>query len=687
MEIRNEMLMELKNLETKINNQINANKNEFSLNFEQVSKKLKEITENNKSLLEMVLSYKIKGEKISEFDNFRKKVEDMLVAHELRIHNSSEEVKAMKDKYDKIIFDNLEVPGYIGANCQFKNLSEYLINNINETNKLKNEKEILKKDSKELKLKFDNFLKNILSLIDNSVTRCQEYTDTGRKDFESMLNVKLKEFSEKTFQIKSDICKVQMDTDKLIQNIKKELEDHKKLIDGLDEKILTTEEKINERLNIFENEKNDIKNDILNIKNNNINTSKELSEIKDNIKYLKTIMKVTSKRNSMPALNLNSHATNYYSPDKFFNRRKNQTNNNNINNKGKSILNIIENSPIKSSQSPKKIPNERRAIQLLNQPALDENMEISISDDSSSSSSSSKINVVKNRKRSDSVTMNNSVLNRVKNKFILPCIDKSFVENGKIISNKRNVNICQKLNLEQINNSIENSKQNNNEIEKNEFEESNKKDQIIPNEENKINNFALTKKNSETSTIPVKNNQITEIYNNNSHLNKINPHYAVNTNCNTLNFYNYNCKVVRKIKCNYIKKDNIDIDYKIVNLELDKKAIIPSKQVGLLALENRRFKNKNILKDNFLSPSINDIIKNQKNFANSRKKFLSKGDINPKYLTKSFGKTATNSFNKKNIDLTNKTTRSNNKIFIHNISSIKNNVQNKKIIFNTEYKL
>ena len=142
MEIRNEMLMELKNLETKINNQINANKNEFSLNFEQVSKKLKEITENNKSLLEMIISYKIKGEKIFEFDNFRKKVDDMLIAHEVRINNSSEEMKAMKTKYDKIVVDNLEVPGFIGASCQYKNLSEYLSININDTIKLKNEKKL-----------------------------------------------------------------------------------------------------------------------------------------------------------------------------------------------------------------------------------------------------------------------------------------------------------------------------------------------------------------------------------------------------------------------------------------------------------------------------------------------------------------------------------------------------------------
>ena len=91
------------------------------------------------------------------------------------------------------------------------------------------------------------------------------------------------------------------------------------------------------------------------------------------------------------------------------------------------------------------------------------------------------------------------------------------------------------------------------------------------------------------------------------------------------------------------------------------------------------------MKDDFLSPSINDIIKNQKKFTNTRKKYLSRRDMNnSRYFMKNFGKTATNSFNKRSLEYSN-TARSNNKIILNEISSGKNNVQNNKFMFHTEY--
>ena len=677
MEIRNEMLNEIRSLESKINTQMNANKAESLLNLEEINKKIKHLTDDNKSLLEMIISYKIKGEKIFEFDNFRKKVDDMLIAHEVRINNASEEMKAMKTKYDKIVVDNLEVPGFIGASCQYKNLSEYLTININDTVKLKNEKEILKKDSKELKTKFDTFFKNIVNLIDNSVVRCKEYTDSKQRDLESLLNVKLKEFNEKTLDIKANICKVQMDTDKIIQSIKKELEYHKRLIDELDEKLLSTEEKINEKINGLDKEKNEIRSDILDIKNNNTNFSKELSDIKDSIQNIRNIMKVNTKRKSMPALNLNFLANSSFTPNKFFNA--NNQIKKNLQNGTKHRLSIIETSPNKiiKSQSPNKRPRH---------PVLDENIEISISDDDSSSSSSknSDNNNNNNVKGNDSVNMNNSIINRVKNESALPSIEKSFAETGKCV-NKKNINESQKIKLEPVNSSFETYKKNIKEYENIKFEDSKKNVVTITNEENKTNN--LMKKCNEASTIPVKNSQIIDVSNNS--LNKIYLQYdscnSNSNNNNSHNFYYSNLRVLKNLKSNIIKKDNVDINYKIVNLELDKKVVFPSKPAGLIAMENRRNKNKNILKDDFLSPSINDIIKNQKKFTNTRKKYLSRRDMNnSRYFMKNFGKTATNSFNKRSLEYSN-TARSNNKIILNEISSGKNNVQNNKFMFHTEY--
>ena len=64
----------------------------------------------------------------------------MLISHEMRINKLLTENKKLSSNYDKIISDNLVVPGYIGASCTFRNLSEYIQNNINEIQKIKKEK-------------------------------------------------------------------------------------------------------------------------------------------------------------------------------------------------------------------------------------------------------------------------------------------------------------------------------------------------------------------------------------------------------------------------------------------------------------------------------------------------------------------------------------------------------------------
>ena len=75
------------------------------------------------------------------------------------------------------------MPGFIGISSRIKTLSEFLLDNIDEMAKLKMEKDLMKKEEKELKAKIDSTIKNILNVVDISVNRDNLYADNKQKTF------------------------------------------------------------------------------------------------------------------------------------------------------------------------------------------------------------------------------------------------------------------------------------------------------------------------------------------------------------------------------------------------------------------------------------------------------------------------------------------------------------------------
>ena len=214
----------IRETEAKLLNQITTQKSQTATDLESFSNKINTIIENNKSMVLSVVSQKIKCEKIAELETFKNKVDGMLITHEVRINTSLDEIEKMKTKYDKITSDNLLLPGFVGPSCQFQTMANYVAYNINEVSKLKNEKEQLKKDAKDMKIKIDNLLKSMVSLCDNSVQRCKEYTDNKQKSFENVLEVKLKEFNEKSLEMRSTVVKFQQEINDKILELKTEFE-------------------------------------------------------------------------------------------------------------------------------------------------------------------------------------------------------------------------------------------------------------------------------------------------------------------------------------------------------------------------------------------------------------------------------------------------------------------------------
>jgi HAMP domain-containing protein len=145
----------------------------------------------------------INFDKINELENFRNKIDSMMISHEIRINNNIKDIQDIKFKYDRQITENLTVPGFVGPSCKYKTISSYISSNIDEISKMKIENEVYKKDNKELRKKVDDIIKTCLNLVDNTNSKFLQYVDTKTKNLEESFNMKLGGFTEKIIDFKS----------------------------------------------------------------------------------------------------------------------------------------------------------------------------------------------------------------------------------------------------------------------------------------------------------------------------------------------------------------------------------------------------------------------------------------------------------------------------------------------------
>ena len=228
--LKEELLAELKIEQKKYVENLEEKMEKTNQLINESNQKFKE----NKDFFEKFLSQKFYLEKIEGLDKNFSKINDNLLAHEIRISKNIDDINSIRIKYDKIILDNLLLPGQIGPSCQFKNLSQYIKNNIYDMTKMKGENEKIINLSKEIKIKYDSEAKNITGLIDNSVSRSNQYTDNRINDFISILEHKTNEMSEKIMDIRMKFIQEQ---DKLKENINSLKKDFEEKLKKQDEKI------------------------------------------------------------------------------------------------------------------------------------------------------------------------------------------------------------------------------------------------------------------------------------------------------------------------------------------------------------------------------------------------------------------------------------------------------------------
>ena len=303
----------LRDTELKLSNQINNQKSNIDNDFSSFSTKINTVIENNKTMLLSIVAQKIKCERISELEAFKNKVDNMLVTHEIRIKTSIDEIEKIKTKYDKIISDNIYVPGYVGQSCQFPTLGKYINYNIEEVSKLRSEKEQIKKENKEIKNKIENLFKSMIAICDNNIIRCKEYADSKQIFYKNLLDDKLIEFNGNCSEVQNKFCKLEDDINLKIQEIMNEINKlfnmKNDFIDLIDNKFKCFKEMSDDLINkILINAKDIdvIKGNIKNIENNNKDFGLKFTDLSFKVRNYYTVNNKIAKAFQNLGVNVNN---------------------------------------------------------------------------------------------------------------------------------------------------------------------------------------------------------------------------------------------------------------------------------------------------------------------------------------------------------------------------------------------
>ena len=242
-QFKDEIFKQIRLLENRLTSDITDKFTQSNIMYESVNNRLGLLSSNNDSLLELLTSQKLNLDKIDVLEKFMNQIEQSVLRNEIKIKKIFSDMEYLSLRCDRIISDNLQVVGHIGPGCQYKNISEYIRQNISEFNKMKSDKEKMKVDITSSKSKVENIVKNISSLVDNAIFSCQKYSDKKYIDVKNILEKQKLENDEKNMDLRALLNKTETDNQKNVENIMEEID---KLQNMKNELIISTDDKIKE---------------------------------------------------------------------------------------------------------------------------------------------------------------------------------------------------------------------------------------------------------------------------------------------------------------------------------------------------------------------------------------------------------------------------------------------------------
>ena len=260
--------------------------NDLDSKITEIELKLSKYKEANKRMYDLILEQKVYIEKIKNLSEFKSKTETRLLSFDIKLANFFSELVSFKSRYDKILIENLTVPGIIGVSCKYNTIADYILDNINKSKLYHSEQEKIKNDISTLKKNNENYEKSLNGIVDVSVSTSKLYIDARNNELKNFFGKKIEGINNILNETKNEVEENIFKKDDVKNLIKDEIINTKKEIMNIIEENSKKKDKENKDKN--KDNKDKIKNDNKLINSNEI--KKELKEIKQNFKDLKNEM-------------------------------------------------------------------------------------------------------------------------------------------------------------------------------------------------------------------------------------------------------------------------------------------------------------------------------------------------------------------------------------------------------------
>ena len=259
---KNELLQDLKVIESKIISKVKAITDEYEEKMLNMNLKLSSCQTKILELSSNFSSENSQIERVNKLYVFKSISEEKLSAQEKKLKELNDSLNESIYSMNKNVQENINYPGVIGPNSKFQNLHafvDFVINNINNMNSFKEKMNSI--DIQSYKSKFDKVMKNYKLQMDSFISSSQNLTKETLVVFDNKLNQLFITFDNKVIEekefVQTNFDKIHEKNNELFNNLTVMKEELSKKIDinkeELDKKIESISFKNNQFYSDFEN--------------------------------------------------------------------------------------------------------------------------------------------------------------------------------------------------------------------------------------------------------------------------------------------------------------------------------------------------------------------------------------------------------------------------------------------------
>ena len=324
-QFKTDIVNAISEIEEKATNRMNQIQSTLNSKFSIYQSKIEDIDKTLKEISSKVINLQITNDSFHNILPNQKKFSESLMTYDIRLSNLSKELSNANFKYDKIILDNLIIPGQVGEYCKFKNMKDFILFLSDQIAILNAFKEKTIYDMKNYKEKLDknyNFLNNKIEASQNASEKListrlsiveKDYKDTIQDYLTQVSEIKIENskcyalMKDSSNQLKTEIDTMRSLKNEIIAMNDQLIKETKRETESMNDKFLSIKNEFNKinkhfvdlvefikdvrfKKNINTDvTKNDLKNLISNLENNNIidlNESKKNNEMGNSLTSL-----------------------------------------------------------------------------------------------------------------------------------------------------------------------------------------------------------------------------------------------------------------------------------------------------------------------------------------------------------------------------------------------------------------